>query len=152
MSNKTIKITPDFFKFGSNKSSNRTIKNNKNKDKQLLSQLLKPNNVKKALLQKLKDRQQKEQDLIQNDITIKNDETSNFENEFEKTLSYLETIIKQKEDRKKTLKNKKQSIQNNTNEAIVNNIQEQIETNNHTTPNLVFNIETDSYNKELSFL
>jgi hypothetical protein len=124
MSNKTIKITPNFFKVNNN-TNNNTKKHKSNKIKEL-SNIIKPNNVKKQLLQKIKQKQNlnNKYNYNENENIINNDET-NFDNEFKKTLHYLEKIIKEKEQKKLTKKNKKHNY--NIQQPIEKHIQQPIE-------------------------
>jgi hypothetical protein len=95
MSKKSISINPNFFKLG---------KKDKKKKKHKIKNTLKPNDIKKKLIAKIKAHQQKEKDkeVIESN---KNDDT--FKNEFQETLSYLDNINKKKKKEKKERKRKK---------------------------------------------
>lgn len=94
MSKKSISINPNFFKLGK--------KNKKKKPK--IKDTLKPNDVKKKLIAKIKAHQQKEKDK---DITESEKKEETFKNEFQETLSYLDGINKKKKKEKKERKRKK---------------------------------------------
>jgi hypothetical protein len=94
MSKKSISINPNFFKLGK--------KNKKKKPK--IKDTLKPNDVKKKLIAKIKAHQQKEKDK---EITESKKEEETFKNEFQETLSYLDGINKKKKKEKKERKRKK---------------------------------------------
>jgi hypothetical protein len=100
---KTIQINPNFFKVGSS-TNNKKEKISKKKKNNLsnLNDLVKPNNVKKELLKRIKEKYKNNFDSSNNNL---NDDTQ-FDNEFKKSLSYLENIIKEKERKKKSSKKK----------------------------------------------
>ena len=119
MSKKSISINPDFFNLKKKKKDKKqkpSFKKNK----------LKPNDVKKKLIARIKEHQKKEkQKEIEEE---KNKEENTFENDFQSTLSYLEEMKKKKRKQKiekqkrKTLKNRENLVQPSI-EPLQNNIQ-----------------------------
>jgi len=90
---KTIQINPDFFKLG------KKTKSKREKKKRLdLRQSIKPNNLKKQLLARIKNHQQEQQNKNREDSQEKLEE---FQNDFNSSLNYLQTMIKQKKEKKK---------------------------------------------------
>ena len=118
MSKKSISINPDFFNLKKKKKDKKqkpSFKKNK----------LKPNDVKKKLIARIKEHQKKEkQKEIEEE---KNKEENTFENDFQSTLSYLEEMKKKKRKQKiekqkrKTLKNRENLVQPSI-EPLQNNI------------------------------
>lgn len=97
-SKKSISINPNFFKIGG-----RAKKEKKKKTKPKNS--IKPNDIKKKLIAKIKAHQKKERDR---EIREKNQDTV-FKNEFQETLSYLEEVTKKKNERKKKKRERKRN-------------------------------------------
>ena len=97
MPKKMIQINPDFFKLG------KKTRNKKKKEKPNLRNTIKPNNLKKQLLMKIKSHQQKEKEK---ELEQEKNEINEFQNNFNSSLDYLQTMIKQKQH-KKNKKNKK---------------------------------------------
>ena len=97
MSKKSISINPAFFKISS--------KERKKKKKPTFKNKLKPNDIKKKLIAKIKEHQKKEREK---ELEEKEKEDNTFKNEFQETLSYLEEMKKKKkkEKRNKTMKKK----------------------------------------------
>ncbi len=96
---KTIQINPDFFKLG------KKTKSKREKRKRLdLRQSIKPNNLKKQLLARIKNHQQEQSEKDKQDSEEKLDE---FQNDFNSSLNYLQTMIKQKKEKKKKRTRKK---------------------------------------------
>lgn len=122
MLKKTIQINPDLFNIGGSK------KKKKNKKKKLnpFSSALKPNDIKKQLIERVKAHHKKKKEEIQLEKK-KEEEAKIFTNDFTDTVSYLNTLTKQnrkKKDRKKrvrknkkTMKNTEQNINNSLNYA-----------------------------------
>lgn len=99
---KKININPAFFKL----KGRSTIR--KKKIKPIInSKTLRPNDIKKKLIAKIKEHQKKEKEKL---LEEKQNEKDKFKNEFTETLSYLEGIKKKRKNRR-TLK-KKKKIQN----------------------------------------
>jgi len=99
---KTIQINPDFFNMGK-----KTRKQKQSKKRSDLRQTIKPNNLKKQLLARIKDHQQVEKN--------KQSETENldeFQNDFNSSLNYLQTMIKQKKEKKRKRTRKKKEPTN----------------------------------------
>ena len=91
---KTIQINPDFFKMG------KTKKQKKSKKRMDLRQTIKPNNLKKQLLAKIKNHQYEQ--------TKPSTETiDEFQDDFNSSLNYLQTMIKQKKQKKQKKTRKK---------------------------------------------
>ena len=119
MSKKSISINPDFFNLKKKKKDKKqkpSFKKNK----------LKPNDVKKKLIARIKEHQKREK---QKEIEEQeNKEENTFENDFQSTLSYLEEMKKKKRKQKiekqkrKTLKNRENLVQPSI-EPLQNNIQ-----------------------------
>ena len=106
---KTIQVNPAFFKLG------KKTKSKKDKKKRMdLRQSIKPNNLKKQLLARIKNHQQEEKNKNNDDSREKIDE---FQTDFNSSLNYLQTMIKQKKEKKKKKtrkrKKKEQPIPNN---------------------------------------
>jgi len=112
---KIITINPDAFKFPSKK---KTLKEKKIKPQQDANQVLKSNKLKKELLKKVKDYQKnKEVEKIDEskakakanaletqapDLFDSNTlESSDFEREFNKSLTFLHDLAKKNKDKKK---------------------------------------------------
>ena len=119
MSKKSISINPDFFNLKKKKKDKKqkpSFKKNK----------LKPNDVKKKLIARIKEHQKREKQKEIEENQKKDENT--FENEFQSTLSYLEEMKKKKrkqkieKEKRKTLKNR-QKIAETQIEPTQNNIQ-----------------------------
>ena len=97
---KTIQINPDFFKIGK-----KTRKQKQAKKRSDLRQTIKPNNLKKQLLSRIKNHQQAHKEKSEQSDT---DNLDKFQNDFNSSLNYLQTMIKQKKEknRKRTRKKK----------------------------------------------
>jgi len=116
MPKKMIQINPDFFKLGGKKTRNK-----RKKLKPDFRNTIKPNNLKKQLLMKIKTHQQKEKEKLSEKD---NEDVSEFQNDFNTSLNYLQTMIKQKQHKKlmknkKTRKRKQNDIENTT-QPIIN--------------------------------
>jgi len=107
MSKKSISINPSFFKISGKKEKRK-------KKKPSFKSNIKPNDIKKKLIAKIKahQRKEKEKETQQED----EEENKTFKNEFQETLSYLEEMKKkkkkQKADKKKRKTMKKQKTDN----------------------------------------
>ena len=104
---KTIQVNPDFFKMG------KKTKRKKEKKRLDLRRTIKPNNLKKQLLAKIKNHQQEQQ---QKNQVSEEDNVEKFQNDFNSSLNYLQTMIKQKKEkrRKRTRKQQEQISQIST--------------------------------------
>jgi hypothetical protein len=146
MSKKTIQINQEFLKtpsafLGTNSGGNKTLKNRTHERKEKPQIVIKPNNIKKQLLQKIKNYQNKDENSVNNEIKLplaeeadfiqssqKNDlfddskkNEDEFESEFNKSLNFLQNLSSQKmnnppqpkvKNKNKTLKNNKNKITN----------------------------------------
>jgi len=92
MSEKKIKINPQFFSTNNNKS-------NKSRKKRIKPHIsLKPTAMKKALLKRIQNYQQ------QTDKTEEGEVKTEFETEFNKSLSFLQELAKKRPPKNKTIK------------------------------------------------
>lgn len=98
---KTIQVNPNFLL---GKKSNKTEKR-KRKKKDLTS-LIKPNNVKSSLINKIKNYQNQSKKTL-NKNKGANKENEKFTNDFNDNLKYLENIIKKKKEKKRLKKERK---------------------------------------------
>jgi len=96
---KTIQINPDFFKMGK-----KTRKKKEKKQRLDLRQTIKPNNLKKQLLTRIKNHQQENQEKNKKSDTGNLDK---FQNDFNSSLNYLQTMIKQKKEKKEKERGRK---------------------------------------------
>ena len=106
---KKISINPDFFKISGSKKEKKKKKKPSFRESQL-----KPNDVKKKLIARIKEHQKREKDReIEEREKQKKEEDTRFRNEFKDTMDYLEELNKKKKKKKrknKTLKNKHTNI------------------------------------------
>ncbi len=112
MSNKkTIQINPNFFSLSKNKTSKKSERKQKRQD---LRMSIKPNNIKKKLIQKIKDHQKQKSEK---EIKVENGEKKEFTKNFNDQLKYLEDLIRKKKQRelKKKMKRMTRKISNYTN-------------------------------------
>ena len=126
MTNKTISINPQLFSMGGSK----TRKNKEKKDKTVVTPLISPNVLKNKLLKRIKEHKQREtknlDDVVKNKVEIssslsdiKNEET-NYADEFSESMSYLQTLSKQKKvdeekiNYEKRKEHQKQKLQSQT--------------------------------------
>lgn len=103
---KTIKINPKFFNKG-----NKTKKRER-KQKPVLEKSMKPNNIKKQLLQKIKQHQQKTIDMNREHVSKEDKE---FQNNFSNSMGYLQKMIAEKKKKRKkraTIKNTPKNFSN----------------------------------------
>ena len=89
---KMIQINPDFFKMGK-----KTKQRKEKKQKPDFRQTIKPNNIKKQLLAKIKAHQQKEKELQKQQ---QESEIVKFTDDFNSSLNYLNSMIKEKKQKK----------------------------------------------------
>ena len=108
---KSISINPSYFKIGKSKK--------KKKEKPKMKNTLKPNDIKKKLIAKIKAHQKKEKDR---EITEKEKEENTFKNEFQETLSYLETMKKNKAKAKEKKRQRKEKKRNKTMKQAQNSV------------------------------
>ena len=110
---KSISINPSYFKIGGKKEK-------KKKKKPSFKNKLKPNDIKKKLIAKIKAHQKKEKDK---EIIEHEKENNTFKNEFQETLSYLEDM-KKKTKQKKQKKQKKKEKRKNINKTLKKSTQQ----------------------------
>lgn len=115
-SKKSISINPIFFKLG------KSAKKEKKK-KPKMKNTLKPNDIKKKLIAKIKAHQKKEKD---NEVYEREKEENTFKNEFQETLSYLEDMKKKKDDkkRKKAERKKKKTMKKQNRPEISQSVEQ----------------------------
>lgn len=125
-SKKMIQINPNFLSLT---KKNKTSKNHQKKKKRKdLRMSIKPNNIKKRLIQKIKEHQKyslerrKIGDLNKEHVKIQQDKKS-FTKDFNDQLSYLEEIIKKKKEKKMKKKMRRQTKRRHSliNPNIINN-------------------------------
>jgi hypothetical protein len=99
MSNKTISINPSLFSLSSSKTK---TKKNKEKKETAVKPLINPNILKNKLLKRIKEHKQRETQSIDKkpnqqviETPIRNNE-SNYTDEFNESINYLQTLSKQK--------------------------------------------------------
>ena len=90
MSKKSISINPNFFRIG---KAGKSPKEKKQKKKRPIN-TLKPNNVKKKLIEKIKAHQQREKEK---EILSDEKEEKEFQDSFKETLNYLKRKKRKKE-------------------------------------------------------
>lgn len=103
---KQLKINPDFFKLS---SRTKKYKKKAKLPSSLLNRTIKPNDIKKKLLQRIKEHQKKNRDEVKQNIQIAKN-TPTFHNEFKESLTYLNSVIKENK-KKRSRKNKTQKNQ-----------------------------------------
>ena len=113
MIKKTIQINPDLFKINGSSRSKRKRKKIKPR---LLSSSLKPNQIKKQLIARVKLHHKKKQ--MELDKEEKEKELKVFQDDFNESLNFLEQVAKQnikkkKKKRENNTTQKKQSVANN---------------------------------------
>lgn len=117
MLKKTIQINPELFTIGGKKRDSKKRKKKVNP----FSAALKPNDVKKQLINRVKEAQKrkKEKLLHSKEEDVKD---NNFANDFTNTVNYLETVEKekQKNKRKKRERKRRKKTMKSTEEAINN--------------------------------
>ena len=97
---KTIQINPNFLKIGAGRSRTRKRRDHK-KD---LRASIKPNDIKKKLMSKIKDYQDKSKEITTVNTTEK------FTKDFNDQLGYLEKIISAKKDKRKRRRTKRKKV------------------------------------------
>ena len=134
-SKKMIQINPNFLSLSKkNKTSKSHQKKKKRKD---LRMSIKPNNIKKKLIQKIKEHQKdslerrKIGDMNKEEEKAEQDKKS-FTKDFNDQLSYLEEIIKKKKEKRMKKKMRRQTKKRKSliNPNIINNIKESNNVNN----------------------
>lgn len=113
---KTIQFNPAFFS-ASSKSKNTTLKTKPKKHKPDISPNVRPNNIKRQLLDRIKTKQKENEDKNKLNGTNDNIEDKEFSDEFNKSLGFLQDLANNEENKKrknKTLKNTSSMISVNT--------------------------------------
>ena len=106
---KTIQINPVFFNMRGSKSRRK-----EKKRKPSMTSTLKPNNIKKQLLKRIKDHQHKKKTGEENQ---RDTEEEKFTNEFANSLDYIQKMINEKRRKKKRRRNER--TQRNRNRHLV---------------------------------
>lgn len=124
-SKKMIQINPNFLSLSKkNKTSKSHQKKKKRKD---LRMSIKPNNIKKKLIQKIKEHQKDslERRKINQEDTKDEEIKKSFTKDFNDQLSYLEEIIKKKKEKrmKKKMRRQTKRLKSIINHNIINNKQ-----------------------------
>jgi len=101
MIKKTIQINPELFTIGGKKRDSKKKKKKLNP----FSAALKPNDVKKQLINRVKEAQKRKKEKMIFDQ--KKEKDDNFVNEFTNTVNYLETIGKEQQKKKKQKRQRK---------------------------------------------
>lgn len=102
-SKKTISINPNLFSVGGKKGKTKTLKKSKPKPNK---NLIKPNTLKKNLLQRIKDHQKEAQKKVKISVDSENKEedvekAKEFTNDFNNTLNYLNQLAKDNKNKKR---------------------------------------------------
>tara|TARA_X000000950_G_scaffold271339_1_gene352306 strand:+ start:5684 stop:6622 length:939 start_codon:yes stop_codon:yes gene_type:complete len=113
---KTIQINPLFFSRQKPKKSKTRKKRQKK-----MSYQLKPNDVKKQLMNKIKEYQKKKRDFNEENKTPKNN-NDNFQKNFSDHMTYLNSVIKENKIKKQKKKERKQRQQQEKNNSIQSGI------------------------------
>ena len=129
MTNKTISINPQLFSMGGSK----TRKNKEKKEKPIVTPLISPNVLKNKLLKRIKEHKQRETENLDNtkhkisETNLINNDVknggSNYADEFSESMSYLQTLSKQKkvdEEKINYEKKKEQQRQKLQNQTVKN--------------------------------
>ena len=114
---KKISINPDFFRV----AGRSALKRKKKKKPIFNPKTLKPNDIKKKLIAKIKAHQQKEKEKIRDE---QQKSETKFKDEFKETLNYLEQIKKNAHKKKKQKLEKrarKKNFKKNANTRIFRN-------------------------------
>jgi len=133
MSNKTISINPNLF----NTSGSKTRKNKEKNKKHTIIPLISPNVLKNKLLKRIKEHKQRETENLENnqkrlrtpEESVKNenikDDLFTFNDEFSNSISYLQTLSKQKKinDEKLNYEKQKQKRKEELEKKTVKNYQ-----------------------------
>ena len=125
MSSKTISLNPDFLK------SSENNKTQKKKKKIKPTKQIKPNTLKKELLERIKNHKKKTDEKI-NDTVIEVDKdkesskkvesSDTFNNDFKDSLNYLSSIKKEKKQARMNNKNKNKTLKNFNKPSVPPNI------------------------------
>lgn len=115
MSGKTIQLNPAFLSFKKNGSKkNATLK----KEKPQLTITNNTNNIKKKLIEKVKNFQKKHNEQIDkptnNTDNNNNDTTTNFNTEFNKSLNFLEDLSNKRKEKQQQQQKRKENLHKTT--------------------------------------
>jgi len=116
---KTIQINPDFFKMsGKGKTKRKRDKKEKRKDLRLS---IKPNDIKKKLMAKIKEHQKQKLDSEKNITTMEKEkvEQEKFTKDFNSQIDYLEKIIGSKKEKEMKRKRRKRTRKHKETPAVV---------------------------------
>jgi len=116
---KTIQINPDFFKMsGKSKTKRKRDKKEKRKDLRLS---IKPNDIKKKLMAKIKEHQKQKLDSEKNITTMEKEkvEQEKFTKDFNSQIDYLEKIIGSKKEKEMKRKRRKRTRKHKETPAVV---------------------------------
>lgn len=115
---KTIQINPDFFKMsGKGKTKRKRDKKEKRKDLRLS---IKPNDIKKKLMARIKEHQKQKLDSDKNITTMEKEkkDQEKFTKDFNSQIDYLEKIIGSKKEKEKKRKHRKRTRKHRENPPI----------------------------------
>jgi len=103
MSVKKLNINPAFFKMSGGKSKKKSTRKN-TVSSSLLNKTIKPNDIKKKLLQRIKEHQQKNSNISK---PLDNSNIKTFHDEFKESMDYLSGVMekRKKQRKKKTVRN-----------------------------------------------
>lgn len=113
---KTIQINPVFLS-SSSKMKNTTLKTKPKKIKPVITSNVRPNNIKRQLLDRIKNKQKENEDKSKLNETDDNIEDKEFSDEFNKSLGFLQDLVNNEENKKRnnrTLKKTTSMITVNT--------------------------------------
>ena len=116
---KTIQINPDFFKMsGKSKTKRKRDKKEKRKDLRLS---IKPNDIKKKLMAKIKEHQKQKLDSEKNITTMEKEkkEQEKFTKDFNSQIDYLEKIIGSKKEKERKRKRRKRTRKHKETPTVV---------------------------------
>lgn len=105
-SKKVISINPEFFKIGGKKKKDKKEKKKKRRDNDKLSSSVNKG-LKKNLLSKLKEHQRKKEKEKEKNNQLSN---LNVDDELEKSIDYLNDIVKKRKEKKEKRKNKAKTL------------------------------------------
>jgi hypothetical protein len=108
MTKKTIQFNPNYFTLSGKKNKNTTISKKDKKTKPNIT-LANPNKIKKQLLMKIKEFQKRnnKNNIDENKEDSKDEEIKDFEDEFNKSLNFLQQLSKNNQSNNKSLKPRK---------------------------------------------
>tara|TARA_Y100000816_G_scaffold283318_1_gene260060 strand:+ start:295 stop:1248 length:954 start_codon:yes stop_codon:yes gene_type:complete len=116
MLKKTIQINPELFKLSGGK---KKTKKKKLRPK-LLSSSLKPNQIKKQLIARVKEHHKKKKKEMEEIESQKKKELDEFQSDFNESLNYLNSLSKENEKKKKEKKERRSKRTRRKEESMVN--------------------------------